>query len=86
MAIQAEELYELVHRRPFQPFRLVTKSGRVFEVVHPGINAVLREYVQVGTPIFLGNDPEPYYDTMTRVDYDQIDRIEMIVTANGTAR
>ena len=33
--MQAMELYDLTHREPFQPLRVVMKDGRTFDVRYP---------------------------------------------------
>jgi len=40
-----EQLREYLHREPFQPFRIVTTSGKAYDVVSPDSVAVAESYL-----------------------------------------
>lgn len=48
--ISVEQLREALRREPFQPFRLVMSSGRMYEVTSPEWMMVLPRYTSVGVP------------------------------------
>jgi hypothetical protein len=85
--IQAEELRRLRRQEPFQPFRIHTKDGEVYEIRDP-VNMLAAEYV-VLVPV--RSDPNDLLgDYSIDVDYDQIARVEMMgpqqTTRNGEER
>lgn len=48
---------ELLHQRPFHPFRLVMSSGQTYEVRHPEMALLTRTDLLVGTNV--ANDGVP---------------------------
>jgi hypothetical protein len=42
---------ELLHQRPFKPFRLVMSSGQSYEVRHPEMAMLTRTDMLVGTDV-----------------------------------
>lgn len=42
---------ELLHQRPFRPFRLVMSSGQTYEVRHPEMALLTRTDLLVGTNV-----------------------------------
>ena len=55
MTLQA--FRELLHQRPFRPFRLVMSSGQTYEVRHPEMALLTRTDLLVGTNV--ANDGVP---------------------------
>jgi hypothetical protein len=43
-----DTIQELLARRPFEPFRIVTSSGRMYEIRHPEMAWLIRNGVYVG--------------------------------------
>jgi hypothetical protein len=61
--MRAEELVELIRKRPFRPLRLHLTDGSRYEIRHPDNIMVLRQRVDIGVPA----DPES--GVMDRVEY-----------------
>jgi hypothetical protein len=72
--IQAEELYHTLHRKPFQPFRVYVKDGRVFDIRHHDLNVVCTTYFVIGLPA--NDDPDPFAGELVEVPLASIDRVE----------
>lgn len=43
-----DTIQELLARRPFEPFRIVTSSGQMYEIRHPELAWPIRNGVYVG--------------------------------------
>ncbi len=61
--MRAEELVELLRKRPFQPLRLHLTEGTPYDIRPPDNIMVLRQRVDIGVPA----DPES--GVMDRVNY-----------------
>jgi hypothetical protein len=68
--VEREELHRLLRQRPFQPFRLLLRDGRAFEVRYPEMNLLARSYVKIGIPDLEG--PRPVCDHTEFVLLSQI--------------
>ena len=58
---------ELLSRRPFQPFRLVTSSGETYDVWHPEMAMLTRTSLLVGTDVADGVPAEFKICSLLRV-------------------
>ena len=81
-----EELQETVHRRPFQPFRVVLTTGDAYDIRHPDLIMVGRRSVVIG----ITNQPEStVYDRSFTVDLLHVVGIQTLPAqasaANGPA-
>jgi hypothetical protein len=73
MAVTAEELRELRRKKPFQPFRVYTTTGEVFDVLDM-INILVGESF---VSLTVRKDPNDLYgDYSAYFDYDQLLRVE----------
>jgi hypothetical protein len=72
-----EKLQTLVRRRPFVPFRVHLRDGRVFEVPFRGMTLLAQNYIKIGIPISEG--PQPLCDHTEYVPLRLIDRVEETV-------
>jgi hypothetical protein len=80
--MQAIELYDLIHREPFQPLRLVMKDGRTFDIRYPRLAIVSHNYLFLGIPIPSDTDPVlPISEYMEKLPQVEIDRVESLVSA-----
>ena len=61
--MRAEELKQLLKRRPFVPVRLHMTDGTTYDIRHSDNVMVLRQRVDIGVPT------EPGSDIMNRVEY-----------------
>jgi hypothetical protein len=50
MGMRPDDIHPLLHRRPFQPFRIVLSDGAAFEVRHPELCMIGRATLIVGIP------------------------------------
>jgi hypothetical protein len=81
-----EELYTVVHKQPFEPFRVVLTTGTTYDVRHPDLIMVGKRSATIGTT----NNPEAkVYDLTVKVDLLHVVAIEELPvspsSANGTA-
>ncbi|HYV38229.1 MAG TPA: hypothetical protein VE988_21270 [Gemmataceae bacterium] len=68
-----EGLKDLLHKQPFEPFRLVQSDGTGYEVRHPDFLMVGIRQAVVGLP--LKSDPT-LFDRMVTLDLLHINRVE----------
>jgi hypothetical protein len=59
--MRAEELTELLRRRPFVPLRIHLTDGQTYDVRHPDVVLVLRQRVDIGL------QPDPQTGVLERV-------------------
>jgi hypothetical protein len=50
MAVNAKIVEEMLHREPFQPFRIITSSGKEYEVPNPGLVIVFKRDIFYAFP------------------------------------
>jgi hypothetical protein len=72
--MQPEDLYHLLHKRPFEPFRIYLTDGRAFDIRYPKINIVGVSYIIIGIPI--SNDPDPIADYSVKVPLSLVKGVE----------
>lgn len=72
--VTSEQLKSALLREPFQPFRVVLRNGRTFDIIYQESNRVWEEEFVVGMDFDEGDDPLPTYFDF--VDVGEIDRIE----------
>ena len=57
--ITAQDIHERLARRPFEPFRIVTSSGRNYDIPHSDFVIVTKRTLRIGTPKVEGDkDPD----------------------------
>ncbi len=80
--MQEKELYDLFHRQPFQPLRIVMKDGRSFEARFPRLAIVAPYNLYLGIPVPSDPDPVlPISDPIERLPLSDIDRVEFLSPA-----
>jgi hypothetical protein len=72
--IQPVELYQVLHGKPFRPFRVRVADGRVYEVRYPELNVIGKDYFAIGIPV--ADDPDPVADHVDVVPLDMIQQVE----------
>jgi hypothetical protein len=78
MSVTQEELLRLRRQEPFQPFRIHTKRGEMFEI-RDTINILVGEWAVV---VPVRSNPEDLYgDYGIPVEYNQIVRVETMEPA-----
>jgi hypothetical protein len=80
--VKPEELYHMLHKRPFEPFRIHLTDGRVFDIRYPALNLVGVSYLIIGIPV--PNDPDPVADQFIKVPLSLFDRVEPLSAAPAT--
>jgi hypothetical protein len=71
--MSSEDLLEVIRRRPFIPFQLVTTDGTKYAVQHPEMLMPGRRYVTIGLP----DDPAtPVADHQVIVSMLHVQRLE----------
>jgi len=79
-----EEFREYLYREPFQPFRVLLKDGRSFEIVHPNLGLAAEAQLIIGIPA--PNDPNPiFYDRTKWVRWSDVDKVEPLPNATKPA-
>jgi hypothetical protein len=61
--MRAEELAQLIRRKPFQPVRLHLTTGQTCDIRHPEFIIIQRQSAEVGL------DPDPNTGVVDRVEY-----------------
>ena len=74
--MRPQDILDLLHRKPFEPFRLYLSDGAVFEVRHPELAMVGRSTVLVG--IHAPGTPDPVFDRFVNCSLMHITRTEPI--------
>jgi hypothetical protein len=74
--MDAVQLYHILHRKPFVPFRVVRKDGQTFDVLWEHLAVVCTTYVVIGTPSSQGYRGRPYAEDVDYVELSDIDRVE----------
>jgi hypothetical protein len=69
-----DKLQQLIHSRPFVPFRLHLIDGRTFDVPFRGMTLLGRDFIKVGIPLTEG--PHPICDHTEFLPLRLIDRVE----------
>ncbi|HEY3322988.1 MAG TPA: hypothetical protein VGP72_21215 [Planctomycetota bacterium] len=72
------EILKLLHRRPFQPFRLHLSDGSHFDVKHPEMALVTRTSLAVGVP---GKEAEDLAESLDIISWLHIVRLEVLQSA-----
>jgi hypothetical protein len=49
-AMQRDDILNLLHRRPFRPFRITVSTGDTFDVTHPDQAIAAHRFVAIGVP------------------------------------
>jgi hypothetical protein len=81
--MRAEELAQLIRRKPFQALRLHLTTGQTYDIRHPEFIIVQRQSAEVGL------DPDPKTGVVDRVEYLSllhIVRIENIESPIGPVK
>jgi hypothetical protein len=77
--IDPVDLYQTLHRKPFQPFRVFLKDGRIFDIHYERNNVVSADYFVIGIPS--KDDPSFVAERTVRVPLELVDRVEDISSA-----
>jgi hypothetical protein len=78
MKTTAVELYHMLRKRPFQPFRLHLTDGSYYDIRFPELNVSCVDFFVVGIPV--SNDPDPFAERTIEVPLTAIERVELIET------
>ncbi len=85
---RAEDIKDRLREQPFVPLRIFTSSGQSYDVTHPDLVLVGRNYLYVGVA---SNDNPTVFDTASRVfvlhvtDMQEIPRTAASDAAGGGA-
>ncbi|HJT76963.1 MAG TPA: hypothetical protein VJ739_07140 [Gemmataceae bacterium] len=74
--MKAEELDRILHQKPFQPFRVVLKDGRSYEVRYRDLAALRGPTITIGTPT--PGQEDPFADHLYNMDLADIIRVELL--------
>jgi hypothetical protein len=74
--LTAFEFYDLLHEKPFRPFRVYLKDGRTFDTRYPHLTKAGVDYLLIGTPA--EGVPIPFAETSDKIPLSMIDRVEML--------
>jgi hypothetical protein len=76
--MRPEDVQKFLRSRPFRPFRLTLTDGRIYDVTHPELALVGRNWVEVG--LARPGDPEGVADgavTLSLLHIMQIENVEL---------
>ena len=77
-----DDLLQIIRRRPFVPFQLVTTDGTKYPVQHPEMLMPGRRTVTIGVP----DDPAvPAYDRQVIVAMLHVQRLEPLESPKATS-
>lgn len=79
------ELYDLLHKRPFEPFRIHVQDGRVYDVRFPEMNMVGVRWILIGILAPGDTDPDPFPDHMDKIPLSWISKVEPLPTVATAA-
>ncbi len=71
--MNTKDMREVLHREPFEPFRIVTSSGESYTVRNPDIVAMMERRLFIALP----------GDRWTFVPYIHVSAIESLANGNG---
>ena len=74
--MQFEDLWSLLRRRPFRPFRITVTTGEEFDVSHPDLAIASRNFISIGMPKLAGISRQ--LDDFVWVDLNHIVHIQPI--------
>jgi hypothetical protein len=81
MPVTADELRQLRRKKPFQPFRVYTTTGEVFDVLDMINILILDSFVS----LTVRKDPNDLYgDYPAHFDYDQLLRVEPLERSSAS--
>lgn len=78
-----DEIRQLLRQRPFQPFRIYLRNGKVLDIVCPEINLIGEKMAVIG--ITDPKDPDPYSDDFEIVLLPEVQRVEPDASSNTPA-
>jgi hypothetical protein len=76
------DLYRTLHRKPFQPFRVLLTDGRCYDIRYPRNNVVGTTFFVIGIPSL--EDPEFIADRTIKIPLELIDRIQSLGQSTST--
>ena len=82
--IRSEDIRELLHRQPFQAFRMYTSNGQSFDVNHPELAMVTRGTIVVSKPI--PGSEGPIGEGIHLVSVLHINNVEMLPSAAASKK
>lgn len=71
-----DQLYEFLHRKPFQPFRVHMKEGRTVDVYFPDTNLLGQGFMEIG--ILEPNSPDRIPERCEFVLLSQVVQVELL--------
>jgi hypothetical protein len=71
-----DDLWERLHRRPFEPFRIHLTDGTVYEIMHPELVLVGRRSAVIGVTDV--RQSPPFYDRAATIALVHVVRLEAI--------
>jgi hypothetical protein len=81
--MRPEDLERALHRKPFQPIRVLLTDGRSYEICYPHQAVVGKTFFDIGIPA--SSQPVPIYDHVESVDPADIERLEPLETPVSSA-
>jgi hypothetical protein len=64
------DLFDVLHRRPFEPFRIEVSDGSTYEVRHPELVMVGLGSISIGIPAT--GQPKPIYEHVETVSLGHV--------------
>ena len=73
-----QQIYDLLHERPFKPFRVFLKDGTTYDVRHAYNNVIGTNMFVIAIPDPTDPDPWPIALRTEEVAIEKIDRVESL--------
>jgi hypothetical protein len=74
--MEHDEMLRLLRQKPFVPFRVFVRDGRLYDVRHPRMNMLQQTYIKIGIPA--PDLTPPICDHTEYVRLEHITRVEML--------
>ncbi|MBI3412309.1 MAG: hypothetical protein HY040_28655 [Planctomycetes bacterium] len=76
-----QQIYDLLHQRPFKPFRVFLKDGATYDVRHAYNNVIGTNLFSIAIPDPSDPDAWPIALRTEIVPMERIDRVECLTSA-----
>jgi hypothetical protein len=80
--MRPDDIHGLLHKRPFQPFRIRLSNGTTYDIRHPELVVVGRSTMFIGVPA--PDLPPATYDDFALVSLMQLAEVTPVIPASSS--
>jgi len=84
--MRAQELTELLRKRPFVPLRIHMTDGQTYDIRHPEMVIVLRQRVDIGVPYDLAAGIAERVEYCSLLHIVRVEELSPATPADGATR